>query len=74
MASSSVIAHGDGDGCIDDRATSATTAHVNIDRVGYDDLTKLATETAMAFNSKAADAEDRAARTPSRYCRLKVRH
>jgi hypothetical protein len=36
--------NGDGDGCIDDSAMGAVTAHVDVDSVGDDGLTKLAAE------------------------------
>ena len=74
MASPIGVAHGEGDGCIDDSAMGAATAHVDVSSVGDGGVTKLAAEVAMAFNSKAADAEDWAARKPIRRCRLKMRH
>jgi hypothetical protein len=73
VASPSGVVHGDGDGCIDDSAMSATTSHVDVDSVGDDVVTILVADVAMAFNNKAADAEDQAARKPIRRCHLKMR-
>jgi hypothetical protein len=42
---------GDGDGCIDDIAMSAVTAHVDVNNVGDDGVTKLVAE-AMRCKSK----------------------
>jgi hypothetical protein len=51
VTSPSGVAHGDGDGCIDDSAMGAITAHVDVDNVGADGVTKLAAE-AMRCRSK----------------------
>jgi hypothetical protein len=42
MLSHKFTIDGDGDGCIDDSAMGVVIAHVDVDSIGNDDVTKLA--------------------------------